>query len=81
MLESDGALTETIIHFCEGIFYHYLQMDVVRMKLSFSLLKASQVLLGLKYFEETFALLLPEKWGLFCVCRMLHLKLGILYKI
>ena len=35
------------------IFYHYLQMHLMKIKLSFSLLKASaQVLLGLKRFDK-----------------------------
>ena len=42
-----------IIHLCESIFYNYLQMHLMRMKLSSSLLKASpQVLLGLTCFEK-----------------------------
>ena len=51
MLESDRAFT--IIQICESIFYHYLQMHLIRMTLPFSLLKASpRVVLGLKYFKS-----------------------------
>ena len=35
MLESDRTFTYTIIHICESIFYHYLQMYLLRMELPF----------------------------------------------
>ena len=35
MPESDRAFTGTIVHLCESIFYHYLQMHFMRMKLFF----------------------------------------------
>ena len=65
MPESDTEFTQVPIHLCEGICYHYLQMDLTRMKLSFSLLKASsQVILGLKYFYKTFFIIFDRKKGL-----------------
>ena len=47
------------------MFHRCLQMHLMRMKLSFSLLKASsQVLLGLRYFVKNFFIFFCWKKGL-----------------
>ena len=62
------------------IFYHYLQMHLMRMKSSFSLLTASpQVLLGLKYCHEFFYDLLTKK-GVILLLQLAAFENGHVYE-
>ena len=80
MLESDKSFTQTIIHICESIFYHYLRIYLMRIKKSSFPFKASRrVLLGLKYLNFFF-IIFDWKKGLILLLQKLHLKLGILTK-
>ena len=82
MPESDREFTKTIINFCDNIFYHYLQMNLMRMKLSFfapqgiTSSASKPEIFRKHYFHDFF----PEKGAEFYFCSMLHLKLAILTK-
>ena len=77
MLERDRKFTWTIIHICEIIFYHYLQIHLMKMKLSFSLLKASyRVLVGLKYLEQIFSIIFTRKGELILLLQEAAFEIG-----
>ena len=77
---SNREFTQTIkIHLCESIFYHYLQMLLMRMKLSFSFLKASPQYVDI--LTKLFFKFFTEKGVNLFFCGMLYLTMAILKKV